>query len=325
MDGVIMLTWFAHRRTSGISDQLRLPLFVLDTRRTGLLRIIELGVRTTRLLLQERPRIVLMQNPSLTGTLLVIILQLLFRFKVVVDAHNEAVQPFVNRSRIIRVISNWILRRADVTIVTNEGLAEFVSAAGGTPFVLPDPIPEPQQALSESQGVKSRCPSVLVIATGAPDEPIKDIATVARMLSDVRFRVTGKSMPIRNALGTDLPENVELTGFVDEATYWSLLRDGDLILDLTKMEDCLVCGAYEAIAVGTPMVLTDNRASRELFGQVACLVRNEGASIARGISQSLEQLSSLRARIPEYRAKYVQEWHVRGEDLKERLTRLKDC
>ena len=324
MHGVIMLTWFAHRRTSGICDRLRLPLFVLDTKRAGVLRIAELGVRTTRLLLHERPGVVVMQNPSLAGTLLVVFLQLLFRYRVVVDAHNEAVQPFVNRSRVVGIISKWILRRADITIVTNAGLADLVSAAGGTPFVLPDPIPLPEQARSEPQDVVPSDPSVMVIATGAPDEPIEDIANAAQRLPDVRFHVTGKSVAIRNALVSDLPENMELTGFVDEATYWSLLRNSDLVLDLTKMDDCLVCGAYEAVAVGTPMVLTDNRASRELFGHVACLVQNEAESIARGISQSLEQLGSLRARMPEYRAEYVQEWQATGDDLRDRLAQLRD-
>ena len=41
------------------------------------------------------------------------------------------------------------------------------------------------------------------------------------------------------------------------------------MLDLTLKPNCLVCGAYEALALQKPMVLTGNPATRDLFERVA--------------------------------------------------------
>jgi len=325
VDKVLMLTWFGHRRTTGICAQLGIPLFVLESRRSGTMRIAALACRTLQLLRRQRPNVVIMQNPSLTGTILVSLLKSVFGFRLAVDAHNEAVQPYVNRSRAIRAMSHWAVRRADLTIVTNPGLAECVSEIGGNPFVLPDPIPEPPDTHSTPFDRQLERESVLVIATGAPDEPLAEIAASARDLPGMTFRVTGKSAPVRAALGDDVPGNVELTGFVDERVYWALIENSDLVVDLTKMEDCLVCGAYEALAVTTPIVLSDNRASRALFGEIACLVPNDAEAISRGIRDSLSKTKEMRRRLPAFRESYIEEWAKSGQDLIIRLARLRDA
>jgi hypothetical protein len=322
VDKVLMLTWFAHRRTMGICTRLGIPLFVLESRRSGTLRVVDLACRTLRLLRRKRPNVVVMQNPSLTGTVVVTLLRPVLGFRLVVDAHNEAVQPYVNRSRAIRAVSHWVVRRADLTIVTNAGLAESVLEIGGTPFVLPDPIPEPPDAHPKPVEAKSGRERLLVIATGAPDEPLAEIAEAARSLPGVIFRITGKLAPVRAALGNEVPRNVEFTGFVDERVYWTLLEHSDLVVDLTKMEDCLVCGAYEAVAVTTPMVLSDNRASRALFGEIACLVPNHAEAIVQGIKDSLGQIDELRQCLPAFRTSYVEEWKKSGQDLMIRLAQL---
>ena len=60
------------------------------------------------------------------------------RYKVVMDAHNEAVAPFTHAYWPITSLTRHVLRAADVTIVTNAALAEQVRQIGGNPHVLPD-------------------------------------------------------------------------------------------------------------------------------------------------------------------------------------------
>ena len=92
--------------------------------------------------------------------------------------------------------------------------------------------------------------------------------------ADLHLQVTGNPHKIGLSVAQRAPPNVHFTGFLADEDYWQLLRSADAIIDLTSKADCLVCGAYEALALGKPMLLSDNTASRELFGEGAVLTDN---------------------------------------------------
>src|SRR5690606_19225562 len=133
---------------------------------------IVLACRTARLLWQRRPTTLLVQNPSLVLAAWVILLRPIWRYRLLVDAHNETVEPFLNRARWIRILTRWVLRRADLVIVTNEHLGKSVMQAGGRYFVLPDrvPSPPPTAATTLPNGF-----NVALIATFADDEPVAEV------------------------------------------------------------------------------------------------------------------------------------------------------
>ena len=56
MRNVLALTWFEHRRTTGLCHALNLELIVHSTRVGGALRYLLLSVRTTALLVGDVPR-----------------------------------------------------------------------------------------------------------------------------------------------------------------------------------------------------------------------------------------------------------------------------
>ena len=116
---------------------------VLKTRWRGPVRYLLLGARTVGLLVRRRVRVLLVQNPSLILASLAVLLRALLGYRLIVDAHNEAVEPFINRQRWVKSLSRWVIRKADVTIVSNRQLAALVDAWGGRSFTLPDPIPVP--------------------------------------------------------------------------------------------------------------------------------------------------------------------------------------
>ena len=97
--------------------------------------------------------------------------------------------------------------------------------------------------------------------------------------------MTGNPSRMDPLLAARAPPNVRFTGFLPDPDYWALLRSADAIIDLTLMEDCLVSGAYEALAVGTPMLLSNNRASVELFAGAAAFTDNTTADIRRGLER----------------------------------------
>jgi hypothetical protein len=259
------------------------------------------------------------QNPSLLLTLLAAILRPIFRYRLVVDAHNEAIQPFIHRNRVVLWLTRELLGMADLTIVTNTGLAQAVEDQGGKAFVLPDAVPVPPEltllgAYSQVWTESTRL-RVAVIATYAPDEPITEMLEAARQTVDqAEFVFTGNHAKLDlDTHGS--PTNVRFTGFLDEAAYWRLLSSADAVMDLTLMDNCLVCGAYEAIAVGKPAILSDNSASKELFGQAAIYSGSTVAEIAAAIQRLAQEHKQMISGVDETARRLRCDWATKASVL----------
>jgi glycosyltransferase involved in cell wall biosynthesis len=108
---------------------------------------------------------------------------------------------------------------------------------------------------------------------------------------------------------------VRFTGFLQEEEYWGLLRSADGIVDLTLMADCLVCGAYEALAAGKPMLLSDNLASRELFGNAALYTDNTAPAIRAGLAAMQAQRAELAAAALLKRRELTERWDAAARSL----------
>lgn len=289
MIGALAVSWFEHRRTRELCTGLGIELVLIETTYRGLRRYLLLTARTIALLVRQRPGVLLAQNPSLILGALCVVLRGALGYRLIVDAHNEAVEPHENPQPWIRWLSRWVIRRADLTIVTNRQLAELVRKQQGKPFVLPDRIPAPAPGVVRPLGAGF---NVVLIATFARDEPIAEIFEAARG-GELELFVTGNPQKLRADVAARAPPNVRFTGFLAEADYWSLLRAADAVVDLTLKPDCLVCGAYEALAVGKPMLLSNNSASVELFGEGALFTDNT----VEDIRCSIERLKRDRVRL----------------------------
>ncbi|MGH8249492.1 MAG: hypothetical protein ACREVI_02145 [Steroidobacteraceae bacterium] len=264
--------------------------------------------RSVAVLWRLRRKTIIVQSPSVVLAATALALAPLFRLRVALDAHNEAVRPFTHDSRAMRWLINALLRRACLVIVTNDELAGFVSAAGGRPFVLPDAIPDPPVQPPPSS--PAAVPVVLCVCTYAPDEPVAVFIEAARRLQrSVEFRITGRPHARALELLATRPANLKVLGFLSEADYWSELAHADLVVDLTLKPNCLVCGAYEAIAVDKSPLLSDDISNRRLFGDAATYIENTPDSLARAIVENLERgpPGSMRG----FRDRYMNEWRGR--------------
>lgn len=315
----VAITWEHHRRTEGLCEALELPLFVLTDEGARIVRYLRLAYRTLRLIAARRPSVVLVQNPSLMLAITAWALRaLLWKFELIVDAHNEAVQPYINTRWPVPQIARWIMRQADLTIVTNRQLAREVIQYGGRPYVLPDPLPA--IPLVAGTPTDTGVVEIMVIATYAPDEPIRQIVAAAASLgSRFRFSFTGNENRFPKDLKRELPPNVRLMGFLPEANYWALMARSHLILDLTLMPNCLVCGAYEALAMGRAMILSESESGRELFGAVATFADLISDGIAKAVQEAHRNLDVVQARMESTRAIYRDRWRRDAESLRQRI------
>lgn len=318
----LWLTWEIQVRNRSLSARMDAHLAEIIEPSGGLRRYIKSIGRTLRFLWRWRGSVVVVQNPSIILSLLAVLLKPVLRYRLIVDAHNSGIYPKDGASSLLMAIANFIIRAATYVIVTNKGLARRVESIGGAPVIVPDPLPVIDAEGSCFHSKYGSYPhSVLFVCTWASDEPYFEVFSAAEQLPDVLFLVTGRSKGREGGYGKALPRNVVLTGFVPEAEYQSLLAEVDIIVDLTTREDCLVCGAYEAVSARKPFVLSNTTALREYFRKGGVHVDNHASSIAEGINKIICEIDLYNNDVRAFREELEMEWVTKFESTKERLMR----
>ena len=308
----IWITWESHIRSRVLAEALGATLFELAIRRHRIVRYVASIHRTIQMLLRERPSVVINQNPSLILSIVLAAMRPLLGYRWIVDAHNEAVRPFVHRHPLVVAVSRRLLKSADLTIVSNTALAADVATHGGRAFVLPDGLPTVPDVQRRQFGTGFH---IVAIATFAADEPIEAIIDAARTLpTDVHIHFTGNPHRATSRL-PECPDNVHFLGYLPERDYWAAILGCDVVLDLSLMPDCLVCGAYEALAACKPMILTDNRATRELFGEVSIVSDPTSTGIRDALNAAIGARDHIAAILPSARDNYSKRWATRVMEL----------
>lgn len=324
--GVIWIAWERQRRTTELAGAFGVPLFRLLHGGSRWLRYPVLAVHTLGILLRRRPRVLIVQNPSLILALIAGLGRPLFRYRLVVDRHTNFAlgQPASLRKTVFTAISDLTIRLADLTIVTNQPLAALVASKKGRAFVLPDRLPDLSAPPPERRPSGTR--HVCLICTYAKDEPYEEVIRAASLLPpDVHLHVTGRhdrtrfSAPVADILAAS--PNIVLTGFLPEDRYVELLFGCDVIVDLTTLDHCLVCGAYEAIAAGKALVLSESTANRELFGEAPVYVGADHESIRAGLEAALADVDRRTAMIADLQGSYRSGWALRFRELQDRIRR----
>lgn len=314
--GVIAITWERHQRTRALCEGLGIPLHELTFSGSRLGRYWTLFWQTVRIIREARPRVVVVQNPSLVLALAAMLMRrFLGNYVLIVDAHNEAVEPYIHNKWPVPQIARLLLRNAQLTIVTNSRLQRIVESSGGRAFVLPDRLPHVPIEVTPPPAATAPM-DVMVVSTYAPDEPIREIlSAAAKLQGEFAFYVTGRDSKLSNDVRSTVPKNVTLTGFLSEQEYWELMRRCHLVLDLTLMPECLVCGAYESLALGRPLILSDSASSRELFAEVAVFSGSDPDSIVRALLEARSRYADLCARMEPARGVFCQHWDSAASEL----------
>ena len=321
---VLWITWERQRRSLELARALNADLLVLRGPRARPARYLYLCYRTVRELRRRRPRIVVGQNPSLILAATLCLLRPLLRFSLVIDRHSnfELDKSGGLKWRMFHLLSRYTVRRADLTIVTNEPLRRVVESWGGRGFVLPDRLPT-IEAPGPSRA-RTGTIELVFICSFAGDEPLDELRRAAATLAPTwTLFVTGDGRRyLRGNAEKRWPPNVRFTGFLDERDYWSLLQSCDAIIVLTTQEHTLTCGAYEAVALGKPAVLSDTATIREYFASGAVYASPNEASIAAGISEAIRRRGELAREMQVLRERLSASWQTTFQDLRRHLDAL---
>jgi glycosyltransferase involved in cell wall biosynthesis len=255
-------------------------------------------------------------NPSLVLTYLLLAARIILRFRFASDAHYGGVIS-VSGSRFAQQVLDYANRHADRVIVTNSSHAQRVRSIGGVPLVCPDPLPELREQAFRPPALSRAKKTALLVCTFEVDEPFAAVFEAARQLVHHGFTVLVSGRYDRAGLFPEAVPHVTLLGYVDRRTYESYLRHVDLVLDFTTWEDCLVCGAYEAMAAGRPSVLSRTAALTELFTGGAVFSSHEPSDIVRAVVSAYEQRDALMSQIPEWRRDHERTIAIRTKAIRD--------
>jgi hypothetical protein len=101
--------------------------------------------------------------------------------------------------------------------------------------------------------------------------------------------------------------------------YAGLLRGADVIIDLVSNGHTLLCGAFEAVSVGTPLIVSDWPILRECFPIGTIHIPNTVEGVRDGVRQAQLQQDELRCEIRLLREQHQVKWVHKFKKLQHML------
>jgi glycosyltransferase involved in cell wall biosynthesis len=315
---IIWITWERQVRNLSMSRSLDIPLFEILSPRRGVIRYATSIWRTLGALRRERPRVVVCQNPSVVLVLLLLSVRSLFGLKVVVDAHYIGVDGRRRGKRFQRLL-DWCNRSVDMVIVTNRDHAEHVERVGGVAYICQDPFPD----LSRYIDLKAEeDKKVFMICSFDRDEPFMKAFEAASMIVQEGFQLYVSGNYRKAGIDPDLYPHIGFLGFVPEDEFYQHLFSACVVLDLTENDNCLVCGAYEALQAGKPLVLSRKQALMDYFTRGVVYTENHAEDIAAAIRRAYSERETLAIESADWTNAARRELNDRLHGLEEALRSL---
>lgn len=313
MKNKIWINWERHRRSYELARALKCDYFCIDYE--GILRYPLFLAKTFLILLRKRPRVLVVQNPSMILSAFACIYNFLCDSFLIVDRHTtfRLNKPHTGSCKIwvFMKLHYFTLRHADLTIVTNEYLSRIVKQNGGNSFVLPDKLPMLQAR--KSIDLSDYKFNLLMISSFGADEPIYEVFKAMAQLeqfNDIRLYVSGNYKKGSASLIKACPKNVVMTGFLSDQDYLDLLMSVDGVVALTTSDYCMLCGCYEAIAAGKPLITSKKKVLEDYFFN-AIHVENTHEEIATAIKALIKEPKMYIAKIREMRKILSKSWDDR--------------
>jgi glycosyltransferase involved in cell wall biosynthesis len=317
MSKLLWLAWEDHRRSRSLARALGAELHEL-TGTLGRPRLVRyaINVRDTILILaRRRPDTVLCQHPSFVLALLLVLLRPALGYRLGLDAHNGGLAIEPDSPWLLRRLAAWLQRRADLVVVHNDEVEAHVKDRGGRLVTLPDPLP----VLETVAPLDLPRPfNLLFVCTFKPDEPYLAVLEAARLIDpEIGIHVTGD---FRGKIDPKAwPDHVVFCGRVPWERYDQLLRSVNGVIDLSTRERCLVCGAYEAVAAGKPMILSRTATLMGYFARGAVFTDNRVSDSPHSIRQAILELrvreAELKAEVILLKRELARDWNARLQRL----------
>ncbi len=309
----VWITWEDHRRSKELANAFSASYILFVSNRDRWARYIILAFKTVMFLTKNKPRVVFCQNPSIVLASLLCALKSIFKYQLIVDRHSNFKFHTLQSKHpiwvLFHMLSNYSLRRANITIITNQYLKEFVESKKGVACVLPDKLPE--MGFAKERPIKDGA-NITFISTFSDDEPIFEVVEAAKLLGNgFNVFITGGYRKYKkiDELNAVKPTNAILTGFLPEEKYQEQLASSDLIIIITTFEYTLTCGAYEAVTLEKPMLLGQTKTIQDYFNKGALYTSLAPKDLAENIKKALAERERLGVEVKQLKEELLDDWN----------------
>jgi len=320
----IWITWENQRRTNELSKALDVPLYKYLSDRYYLIRLLVLSARTCARLFIARPHMLIVQNPSIVLATVACLLRRIVGYTLVVDRHSnfrlERMHLRSLKEMVFQMLSRYTVKKAHLTIVTNEFLKNVLEDWGGRGFVLPDKLP--QLPLAEKVQLTGKN-NIVFVCSYSGDEPVTEVIEAARLCDpSTVIHITGDNRKLEKDVLDSAPPNVRFTGFLNEKDYQSILLSCDAVMVLTTAEHFLLCGAYEAVSLDQPLILSDKETLRNYFNKGVVFAKNDAKNISKAIRTAIREKECRQKEIGKLASDLPESWQRQFDRLQEQMDSL---
>lgn len=295
------MTWNTQRRNETLSKKLDAEFVEFRMSASNFIRYPYLSFKTLSLIFRRRPGILFVQNPSLILAALASFIGKISRIRVIIDAHNAGIFPLEGRFNALNKLALAVNRFADVVIVSNDNLRDYMVGRGAVSVTVPDPMPLIRKG--QSTTLDRTKFSIVYVCSWSSDEPYAEVIRAADLLDDgFRIYITGKGKRDIKAGVSRGQNKCLLTGYLTDEEYELLLSSCDAVMVLTERENCLVCGAYEGASAEKPLILSDTSMLRSYFDKGSVYTKNSAKEISIAIMNVKEEHQRLRSEVKQLKS-----------------------
>lgn len=237
--------------------------------------------------------------------------------KIVADVHSGFLIADNWKGKLLNEPFKPFLKLADLILVHNFKALELLREDVVNKSLVVYP---PWFMYSDEENLNREAsePYLVIPASFAPDEPIKEIIEALAPELDVTIYITG-NWRRRPELRKYASHNIVFTGFLPRRNYISLISKAKGVISGTKREYTILWSAFEAVAYMRPLALNETAALKEVFGDYAFFFNLKDKD---SILNCAWKLLDAKPNMAAYR-KLREQTERRFELLKEELEKLK--
>lgn len=273
------------------------------------------------LLLREKPDVVFVMNPPIFSCVSPwFYSKILHKTGFITDSHTAAFRQM--KWKVLFPLQKFFFRNAISNIVTNRNHAEIVRMWGGNYSIIGD-IPvryfnmRPYKKMANSF-------NITLVNSFDDTEPVDKVLKAAEQIEDVTFYITGNLKNADNKTLSDSHRNAIFTDFLPYDQYAWLLKNSDVVMTQSTIDNTMQRGAYEAMSLETPIITSDWGILRETFYKGTVFVENDVDAIIQGILEMKRNYEKYKREIGELKKERLEIWNRNKELLLAKIRKFGD-
>lgn len=241
---------------------------------------------------------------------------LFYKKRVLVASHSNIFLLENWWHQLQKSFLKYLLKKTKGLIVHNEKLLELLKKYPIRKLVI-EPPPRKLKINKSWEKRKENSIKVLVVLSFSPDEPINELISSFKELTNINFYLTGDYSKFPNYERVKDIKNIIFTGYLKREDYEELLSSVDLVIGLTTRDYTILQSGYDAIGAEKPFLTSDKEILKKYFFKGTIFVKNEKEDIKRGIKETFKNYEVLKEEIKELKKIKIKKWEENIKILRE--------